>query len=134
MDSADDHLEKSRKNWSFLDTLDCSGDAHADWHVIVLFYTALQLVDRFLHDGGEDHGTSHGRRNQVLRRLVDDGRLSGDRLTDYLQLYSRARALRYEELQTGAAEFTQLLRHFRDLESELTNEPFASFPKLAVEA
>jgi hypothetical protein len=115
----DSHLLKVRRNWDFLSLHDCSEDAHSDWNVTVLFYTALHLADAFLHLNGEDHRSSHGVRNQALRLIASQGFLTDQALADYLQLYSRSRALRYEEIHTDAAELISLLlQNFRNFERE----------------
>lgn len=134
MDVAE-HLSKASHNWQFLQGLDYTKDAFADWHVVILSYAALHLADCLLLLNGEDQSASHVRRNRGLERLTTTGVLPVERLADYLRLLTRSRLLRYEELGTTAGEFTQLLTTtFRNFEAEvLKSLPAERLSPLSVE-
>jgi hypothetical protein len=118
----DEHLAKARHNWAFLTEIEgfSRRDGLADWSVVVLYYSALHLVDALLHANGFDHGQSHSERNDALRALVRARRMSRLNIEAYLRLASRARAARYSEATLSRAEYEQLIAAaFRVVEGEV---------------
>jgi hypothetical protein len=105
MNTIDEHLVKARHNLAFLSAIDASRGAFSDWAVVVLFYRALHLVSAVIHRMGGDHGNTHRDRNRAVRAVLSPGAAMS-----YIRLYSRSRALRYEEVRTTTAEFDRLLR------------------------
>ena len=115
-----DHLAKAQHNWRFLLRLDEVSDSDIDdWRVVIVFYSALHLVDAYLHTRGANHGRSHGERNLVLRSVAERGLISRTAWDAYVRLESRARAVRYTELAASRNELSSLVRVFRELESEV---------------
>jgi len=103
---------------------------------VVLFYTALHLVDAYMHACGEDHGKSHKERERIMIRLVDKRLLAEAMRVEYGRLEVLARAVRYEQPSIERDAFVSLLRdHFRPLEAALLPRltGFETLPPLSVE-
>jgi hypothetical protein len=132
-----EHQEKARRNWEFLHQISHLTGEHSDWCIVVLSYVTLHLTDVFLLTIGEPQPRSHVKRNETLTRLSLAGVLSQTGLTDYRQLYSRSRSLRYDLIRTTADEFRRLtVGAFRSLEAELQRgigPQTAPLPKLPIE-
>lgn len=131
----DDHLEKGTRDWAFLTQIETLHNASdfAGWRTVVLFYTALDLMDAFLHANGSNHGRSHSERERALAELVRSRRLSQSCFEAYVFLADRSRRTRYIEPSSSRSAFEDLVReHFRPLEAEVTQrlrlEPFARLP------
>jgi hypothetical protein len=116
-----EHLEKARHNLAFLNTIDVADDAFADWAIVVLFYRALHLVSAVIHSEGKDHGSSHKQRQDVVQAVF-----APPTAQSYEWLYTRSRAVRYEEVTSTASEFQRLLNSqfgplLREVQSHLPN-------------
>ena len=97
-------------------------DDVAGWSTVVLFYSAMGLMDAFLHGNGKDHGKSHAERERALAELVRSRRLSQRCLGSYLLLAGRARRARYVEPSSSRWAYEELIRqHFRPIEAEVAN-------------
>jgi hypothetical protein len=131
----EEHLAKAARNWAFLTQIEEWNGVRdfRDWSAIVLFYSALHLMDAYLHANGRDHGRSHGERNLALVRLTEDRRLSKTGWDSYSQLESRARALRYWEMTQTRQEYETLLvpgvrRIEEEVRGRLRIDAFAPLP------
>ena len=100
-----EHLEKARHNLTFLDTMNVTDDAFADWAIVVLFYRALHLVSAVVHGEGRDHGSSHAE-----RQLSVDAVFAPPTAQSYRRLRSRSRIVRYESVRSTAGDFERLSR------------------------
>jgi len=121
MNTIAQHLEKARHNLAFLNTMDVGDDTFADWAIVVLFYRALHLVSAVIHSHGRDHGTTHGQRQPRAEAV-----LSPAAAQSYERLYTRSRAVRYEEVTSTAREFERLLKSdfgplLREVQSRVPN-------------
>jgi len=105
MNTVAQHLEKARHNLAFLNTMDVADDTFGDWAIVVLFYRALHLVSAVIHSHGRDHGATHGQRQPRVEAV-----LSPATAQSYERLYTRSRAVRYEEVTSTAREFERLLK------------------------
>lgn len=116
-----EHLEKARHNLAFLNTIDIDDDTFADWAIVVLFYRALHLVSAVIHNDGRDHGSSHAERQWQV-----DAIFPPPTARSYRRLRSRSRVVRYEQVQSTAADFRRLLSSdfeplLRKVQSHLPN-------------
>jgi hypothetical protein len=133
----EDHLDKARQNWSFLQHLEAHTEpgSFVEWKVVVVFYSGLHLIDAYMHVRGEDHGRSHGERNRVLRDMADGDRLSHVVLSDYFHLATRSRAFRYTDAAATVDEYRRRVAgDFRRLEAEVIDRlRFSPLERLAFE-
>ena len=116
------HSAEARQNWSFLAQVVelTSTQEFGGWNAVVLYYSALHLVDSFLHVNGRDHGQSHAQRQAALVELVKARRLSQASLDAYAYLTSRSRSFRYGGICVSHSEYQELVtRDFRRLELEI---------------
>src|SRR5262249_15897354 len=86
MATESEHQSKADHNLAFLGTIDSK--RFPDWTVTVSFYRALHLVQVLLARKGH-HGSSHVRRNRVLKTHFPPV------WNDYRPLYSYSRIARY---------------------------------------
>jgi DNA-binding ferritin-like protein len=121
MNTIAEHLQKARHNLAFLNTIDIDDDTCADWAIVVLFYRALHLVSAVIHSQGRDHGSTHAERQQQV-----DAMFPPPTAQSYRRLRTRSRVVRYEQVQSTAADFRRLLNSdfeplLRDVRSHLPN-------------
>ena len=132
-----EHLAAARLNWEFLTRIDDVPSARefGGWSAVVLFYSALHLVDAFLHANGRDHGQSHVERQTELTNFVTTRRMSQSSLDSYIYLANRSRNFRYRGSLISAQEYEELVvQDFRPLEAEVTGRlALAAFPHLPFE-
>jgi hypothetical protein len=128
----DDHLTRANLNWLFQTEIESLGNTFPHWSTVVLHYSALHLVDAYLHGNGSDHGATHTERSRTLSDLVRVRRMSVASRDAYLRLAGRSRVARYETDAVTTADFRALVEDFRRIESEvlprLSLAPFARLP------
>jgi hypothetical protein len=107
--SKDEHLEQTRHNRRFFDSLDT--DAYSDWAATALFYTALHYLDAFLatlgiHPLRHPDRTREVRARLELREIFDDYRF----LKDYSENARYNPPTRYSQAQLQDMNVVHLAR------------------------
>jgi hypothetical protein len=67
----DEHLQKAEGNESFADSIQLTDQAHIDWKLVVLFYTAVHYVEAYLAKSLGAHTRSHTTRDSYVGKEVN---------------------------------------------------------------
>ena len=103
MNTAIDHIDKARHNLVTLAITGLDTDQHADWAIVVMFYAALHAARAALHARSVNHGTSHAQTQKGV-----DATFPQNMAQAYERLYSRSRAVRYEDLGATRNDYQRL--------------------------
>ena len=105
MPSDTDHIQQARRNAQFLSTFDLAATPHAEWVIIVAFYTAVHLVEAHFA-----RANLHWRRHEDRNRQVE--RQFPEISTDYMLLYKESRKARYDCLPVTSAQASRAVHNF----------------------
>jgi hypothetical protein len=111
----DSHRRQVDHNRETLAYLQVAGEAHADWAVTVLFYTALHLIDQVLYHNGRINPRNHFQRHAAIARepaLIPI-------YPDYRELEHQSRRARYECARFTAEEVRRLTERLEQIQRQV---------------
>ncbi len=100
---AAEHRRKAGNNESFAQWVTESRPGSCDWSATAYFYTALHLMDDYLHRRGYECGT-HKKREITLASLVQSNLFPSDQFEHYTNLYTLSISARYSQVYIDKAE------------------------------
>ncbi len=93
-----EHWRKAGANDSFAQWVYESRPESCDWSATAYFYSALHLMDGYLHRQGY-YCNTHKSRETTLAALVKANHFPADQFERYVNLYTLSISARYQELQ-----------------------------------
>jgi hypothetical protein len=117
MPSSSQHQAQIDHNNNFLSLFSekTTKSTYADWSIIVIFFSAMHVIEKYFSEVHKKHNINHNDRNQAIKNDI--------RLTkiypDYRRLYDWSRELRYDVtfINFDDKDVEEAKKHYKNIEN-----------------
>lgn len=145
-----EHIEQSKKNFTFLSTINDKIGECWDWQVTVCFYTALHLLNAHIVKKSGYNYISHSQVDKIINPFNDDSvsKISEDLYKSYTKLFQLSRRSRYllndtfvstperddilKAMFTHSRHLRKAIHHLDNIISFINKEYGEDFPKVDI--